>query len=69
MWLNQVTREELGLLKDEMNTSTFLKRYLRESLSDMDIKLRYATGDELKQMQGAAQLLEELLGMTHQSRD
>lgn len=62
--LNPLNARELGLLKEELNACTHLKRYLQESLGEIDRGLRTMQVPHLYQYQGAAQLLEELLGIS-----
>jgi len=62
--LNQCNEKELGLLKEELNTCTHLKTYLKQSLGEIDRGLRIQQPPYLYQYQGAAQLLEELLSIS-----
>ena len=62
--LNPLNARELGLLKEELNMCTHLKRYLEESLGEIDRELRTQQPPFLYHYQGAAQLLEELLSIS-----
>ena len=48
---------------------TRVLRWLEASQTDLDKKLRVATGEELYRLQGAAQLLDDLLEQVTVSRD
>jgi len=61
MYLNQINRRELSLLKEELQASKHLVNHLRQSLEQLDINQRSAEGVENNRGQGAALVISELL--------
>jgi hypothetical protein len=55
------TAREVDLLREELHTSAFLRRYLQASLATIDEQLRVAPLADVQVYQGAARILQELL--------
>jgi hypothetical protein len=55
------TQREVDLLREELQTSKFLHRYLKESLASIDEQLRICPVNEVQIYQGAARTIATLL--------